>query len=618
LIAYRRDVDGLRAVAVMSVVLFHFGVGGIPGGFTGVDIFFVISGYVIAGSLLTDLDKNRFSIVNFYWKRARRIIPAFTFVTLCSSVAAYFILLPSDLRDYARSLASSALFVSNIYFWKSTNYFSIDAQLRPLLHTWSLSVEEQYYIIAPFLFWFVYRFLGRSWTLVLAPLILISFVVSVYATSAAPTAGFYLLPTRMWELLLGALLVLRKPRALNSTLAMEAIGLAGAALLAVGIITIDESDPFPGINALYPCLGTALVIYAGQTHATRPTMVTRLLSTRLFVTIGLISYSLYLVHWPISAFVNYLTLSEPTGAMSALMTVVSLALAAFSWKFVEQPFRKEGPWLGPRPVLAGAAGALAVLCAIGYMGVAARGFPERFPDFAETKIKGFEDWRAGTCFNDGTNPLSRWSMEKCTRTEGYEERAMLWGDSFAAHYAPGLAANADKLKAGVLQYTYAGCPPMLSYFSYARPNCTIFNQRALDLVKAANVKTVILSARWTDYEVRGFEGLQETIEALNKLGVRVVVIGQSPQFAADIQKISYFAGRRQVAGDSWPMAMDAHVNDRLARYTKGATLINPLDYLCDGVVCRYRENGEYYYADYGHFSTAGSKHAIMQYWPALN
>ncbi|RVB98134.1 acyltransferase, partial [Mesorhizobium sp. M7A.F.Ca.CA.002.15.2.1] len=339
---YRRDIDGLRAVAVLPVVLFHFGVSAIPGGFTGVDIFFVISGYLISCSLPDDLERGQFSIGRFYWRRARRILPALTFVILLSSIAAWFILLPSDLHEFSLSVIAAATFWSNIYFWRTMNYFSIDAELRPLLHTWSLSVEEQYYIFAPILLYLIHRYVSKRWLTVLLPMAVGSFALAVIATSLAPTAGFYLLPTRIWELALGAMLMLRKPPVLAGRLAVELIGLAGFALIAFGFVMISDSDPFPGYNALFPCIGTALLIYAGQDNADRPAPVaTRVLRLAPLVWVGLISYSLYLVHWPINSFVHYLSLKTVGVPTIVAMTVASFALAAFSWKYVEQPFRQK-------------------------------------------------------------------------------------------------------------------------------------------------------------------------------------------------------------------------------------------------------------------------------------
>ncbi|WP_245491154.1 acyltransferase [Mesorhizobium sp. M2A.F.Ca.ET.037.01.1.1] len=347
---YRRYIEGLRAVAVLPVVLFHFGISAIPGGFSGVDIFFVISGYLTSGSLLDDLERGQFSIVNFYWRRARRILPALVFVMLLTCIAALFILLPPDLRGFSLSIIATSTFWSNVFFWKTSSYFSIDAALLPLLHTWPLSVAEQYYIFAPILMFLIYRYIGKRWLTTLLPIILCSFVVAVMATSLAPTAGFYLLPTRIWELMLGALLMLKCPSPLGNRFLMESVGVAGFGLLAIGFFAISASDPFPGYNALYPCIGTALLIYVGQN--TPSTVATRMLEVRPLVWIGLISYSLYLVHWPLNAFAHYLSFQKLDPLMTGAMLVASLALAAFSWKFVEQPFRQKRAFTSPGPIFA--------------------------------------------------------------------------------------------------------------------------------------------------------------------------------------------------------------------------------------------------------------------------
>ncbi|UVC15482.1 acyltransferase family protein [Mesorhizobium onobrychidis] len=610
---YRRDIDGLRAVAVLPVVLFHFGISAIPGGFTGVDIFFVISGYLISGSLLDDLENGRFSIVSFYWRRARRILPALVFVVLLTSISALFILLPSDLHEFSLSVIAASTFWSNIYFWKTSNYFSVDAALRPLLHTWSLSVEEQYYIFAPILISLIYRYFGKRWLTILLPIILGSFVLAVMATSVAPTAGFYLLPTRIWELMLGALLMLKRPSPLSNPFHMELVGLAGIGLLAIGFFAISENDPFPGYNALYPCLGTALLIYAGQNTST---IATRMLEVRPLVWIGLISYSLYLVHWPINAFAHYLSLQKLDPSMTVAMTVASLALAAFSWKYIEQPFRQKRAFTAPVPIFAFSTGAIALLCVGGAAGALGNGFPQRFPDYAQQQIPA-GDWGNGICFNEGSSPIENWNIEHCTRTRGFPATVLLWGDSFAAHYVSGLDANQKQIQANIVEYTYAGCPPILSYFSYARPDCTRFNRKALKIIQDAGIKTVVLSGRWTDYEARGFDGLQQTIDTLRDLGARVFVIGQSPQFITDVRKIAFFANREHLSDTSWPMAMDPNINDRVRSFTKGATFIDPLKFLCDAERCAYSDAGQFLYFDYGHFSSTGAALAISKYWPAF-
>ncbi|MHB2210370.1 acyltransferase family protein [Methylobacterium sp. CM6257] len=616
---YRRDIDGLRAVAVLPVVLFHFGFASISGGFTGVDVFFVISGYLISGSILHDLERGRFSLIDFYWRRARRILPALFAVCLASTVAALIFLLPSDVVDFSRSMVAASTFWSNIYFWKTTNYFAIDAGLRPLLHTWSLSVEEQFYIFAPLLIAGIYAYGRRHWLAVLAPLILLSFALAVAANTVAPAAGFYLLPTRAWELLLGALLMLRPPPPIRNPHIANLAGAAGLVLLAVGYLTVAETDPFPGYRALYPCLGAALLIHVGQAvpgEGGRQALATRLLCLRPLVWVGMISYSLYLIHWPISAFDRYLQLRNPDLATSLAMVAASLLLAYGSWRFVEQPFRRSGSLASRRVTFGLSAAAIAGLCACGGVGIVSQGLPERYRDFAEQRIDG-GDWRTGTCFSLGGDSGQSWNLRDCTRTHGHAKTVLLWGDSFAAHYVSGFAANAGKLQANIVQYTYAGCPPILSYFSYARPGCTTFNRRALDVIREAGISTVILSGRWSDYGTRGFAGLQETIDVLRNRGVEVFVIGQSPEFITDVQKIAFFMRRRNMPGESWPMAMDRTINARVAAFAERATFIDPLKALCSDGRCPYASAHAYLYFDYGHFSGLGAARAIAAYWPSF-
>ena len=617
LLKHRNDVDGLRAFAVMPVLLFHFGVGLFQGGFTGVDIFFTISGFVIAGSIINDIRAGSFSVANFYFKRIRRILPAFAAVMAVTTIAATFVLLPPDLVDYGKSLNSTSTFVSNIYFWKSSGYFAAPAQTKLLLHTWSLSVEEQYYLFAPICFWAIYHFGRARWLTFLAPFAILSFVTGVAAVFAAPTAGFFLLPTRIWELLLGAMIALASRPIGKRPLLREIMSAIGLALILFGIFAVSDNDPFPGWNALFPCLGTGLIILAGtgKDADDASPAVNRILSSRPLVWIGLISYSLYLVHWPIVAVVKYLTLGEPTAPEAAIMVVVSIGLAWLSWRFVEQPFRQVSV---ARRGKAFAAAACVIVggVLIGTFVTMLKGVPQRFPDFAEVPIPGIEDWGGDHCFNQDPAKPTPWDPELCTRIHGKNGRILLWGDSFAAHYLPGILRDSARIDADVLQYTFAGCPPVLAYYSYARVGCSEFNRRVLTVIKDEHVDTVVLSARWTDTPLRTLNKLGETITALRALGVQVYVIAQSPQFMADVQHIDYISGNYRRATDaSWTISFNPGINRLIAGQTDGATMIDPLPLLCEQTSCRYRDRRTFLYADYGHYSTEGSLRAVQAFFP---
>ncbi|MBO9136782.1 acyltransferase [Rhizobium sp. B230/85] len=607
----RRDIEGLRALAVIPVVLFHFQSSWVSGGFVGVDVFFVISGYLITRTILDDIETGQFSIARFYWKRARRIIPAFVFMALLTCAACAFILLPDDLVGFSQSLMASAAFVANIYFWKTANYFDVSASLKPMLHMWSLSVEEQYYIFAPIGLYLVYKYLRAAWVAMILPILIVSLLFSIFGTEYAPTVSFYMMPTRAWEILIGAMLAShRMPPCLNLT--NDLVAATGLLLILGSALLLTEADPFPGYLALLPCLGAAAIIYAGEQPQT--SLVGRIIGWRPVTFVGRISYSLYLIHWPIISIFRYRSMRDPTLAETGLLIVLSIILAWFSWQFVEEPFRQNNKWSQPNAIFSISAVSLALVALVGLTGIATSGLPARFPGFKLTQIE-VGDWKQQTCFVVSTGTLASWTEKDCWRTSGFSTSVFLWGDSFAAQYAQSMPENGSYLKANVQQYTYAGCPPILSYYSYARPSCADFNRRAIDILKGGGYEYVVLSARWEDYERRGFDGIQSTIDELTKIGLKVVVIGQSPEFAADIRKLDYFLGSHVEKLKTAPLAIDENINTRLMTFTNGATFIDPLPFLCFGGQCQYKINEDFRYTDYGHFSKQGATFAIRSYWP---
>ena len=608
---YRTDIDGLRAVSILAVMCFHFGLPAF-GGYVGVDVFFVISGYVITLSLLGDLVAGKFSILAFYERRVRRIFPALIFTFILCWLAAWLLFLPADFVDFSNSLLSSATFVSNIYFWKNSGYFDTSAQLRPLLHTWSLSVEEQFYVFMPIAVYLTHRFLRARWLLAFVPVLLASFALSAFATYSAPTANFFVLPTRAWELLLGALLVFAHLPAARGRIA-EALALCGAALIAFAIVAYSDATPFPGVSALAPCVGAVLLIYAG-THA--QTSVGRLLTLPPIVFIGKISYSLYLVHWSIIVFTRHATLREPTDLQIVLIAVASFALATFSWAVIERPFRWPKKRIPRARLLFGGAGAMALAALVGATGVLLHGIPGRLSGPVQQAQIDPDTWMTGVCFLLDDQDYRAWNADRCRRTSGYGENALLWGDSFAAHYVPGLIANADNLTANVFQYTAAGCPPVLSYYSYARPNCQKFNAHVLEIIPRYDIKTVVMAARWLDMRQRGLDTLAATIASLKAAGVDVWVIGQSTEFLTDVATIAHKNGGTG-STDMWPLAFDRGLNEKVRQAAAGATFVDPLSHLCSGKECLYRSGGHLIYADSAHFSDLGSAQAVLAYFPLM-
>jgi peptidoglycan/LPS O-acetylase OafA/YrhL len=339
-IRYRPEIDGLRAVAVAPVILFHAGFGLFAGGYVGVDVFFVISGFLITSILISDLENGSFGLLHFWERRARRILPALFLVLAFSTVAAMALMLPSDLERFSERLYAVATFWSNILFWKESGYFDTASQLKPLLHTWSLAVEEQYYLIFPILLALVWP-LGRKRVLwIMIGLTIASLAASEWAARSAPAIGFYWLPFRSFELGIGVLIAFYRQHrnAPGTPVVRQIASAAGLALIALAVFLFDADTPFPGLHALVPTLGAGLIILTAEPG----TFVHKLLSRRVPVDLGLISYSAYLWHQPLFAFARLAAGGELSDTLTVLLIVLSLGVAYLSWRFVEMPFRKKG------------------------------------------------------------------------------------------------------------------------------------------------------------------------------------------------------------------------------------------------------------------------------------
>ena len=392
---YRQEIDGLRSLAVLPVILFHAGVTFFSGGYVGVDIFFVISGYLITRIILSELQLGQFSIANFYERRARRILPALYLVALTCIPFAWAWMTPAQLSDFFFSLAAVSTFSSNILFWIESGYFAPASELMPLLHTWSLAVEEQYYVLFPLLLIVAWR-CGRRWLFYL--LLVIgsgSLMLSQWGAIHHPSANFYLLPTRLWELLLGSLLAFHstKPAPVpghrgHPSMLNQCLGAFGLGLILYAIFYFDDQTPFPSLYTLVPTLGTALILL----FASGDTLVGKLLSRKLLVGIGLISYSAYLWHQPLFAFARIRSIEEPGPSLLSLLGLTSLALAFLSWRYVEQPFRDRKKF-SRRKLFSIAGIATAAIITTGMLGYQHNGFPERTMATGDTYAKADLDHR---------------------------------------------------------------------------------------------------------------------------------------------------------------------------------------------------------------------------------
>jgi peptidoglycan/LPS O-acetylase OafA/YrhL len=367
---YRPEIDGLRAIAVAAVILFHAGFALFSGGFVGVDVFFVISGFLITSIIVEDLKTEQFSVIRFYERRARRILPAlFTVMAACMPFA-YGLLSPDDLKDFAQSLAAICLFASNVLFWGESGYFDTQAELKPLLHTWSLAVEEQFYVVFPLLLLAAWRLGWRFLLVLIGGIAALSFIASVDEVRHFPSAAFYLLPSRAWQLLVGALASFVadrwQPAATRRPLpgvAGEAVGWGGMAMILLALFLFDERTPFPGLNAVLPTLGTAMVLLGSSDR----TSVGRMLAWRPLVGLGLISYSAYLWHQPLFAFTKQALLAELPTDLAVVLCAVTIVLACLSWRYIEQPFRDRS-FISRGAVFAMSAAGMAVFVGLGFIG----------------------------------------------------------------------------------------------------------------------------------------------------------------------------------------------------------------------------------------------------------
>lgn len=495
---YRPEIDGLRAVAVLPVILFHAGFGLFEGGFVGVDVFFVISGYLITTILINDITRGQFSLLKFYERRARRILPALFFVVICTIPFAMMWMFPAQLRDYSQSLVAVSLFSSNILFWLESGYFEAGADLKPLLHTWSLAIEEQFYVVFPVLLFVLWKLGQRAAIGGIVLIALVSLGCAEWGWRAHPAANFFLAPSRVWELLAGALCAFALyHRPVPGNDAFAALGLTAIAL---SVFLFDSTTPFPSLYTLLPVMGVALIILFGG----QGTQVAALLSVKPLVAVGLISYSAYLWHQPLFAFARIRSLTEPSSALMLGLAVLSLLLAAFSWRFVEQLFR-AGPKTSLKSqasVFAASILGLVLIAGIGVWGHVSKGFPDRFSPQALAVLALNTDQIDRSCHFDEATPVQVPKPGCLFTTSDATSTVMLLGDS---HVAAIFGATVAALNAGgydVFVASYGGCIPLPAARRVYKPTthkCAEFVDAMLVYAEETGIDTLILAGRFPAY-----------------------------------------------------------------------------------------------------------------------
>lgn len=626
---YRRDVDGLRAVAVLFVIGFHYFPSAFPGGFVGVDVFFVISGFLITSLIHQDVAAGRFSIAEFYGRRIRRIFPALILILLISLGAGFLFMLPDAYRTLGLNTAASAGFVANIALYLQQDYFAPSAELNPLLHIWSLGVEEQFYLVWPLILMMLAR--GRAAIPVAIGLTVLSFIGNVVQTASDPVASFFLPFSRFWELGAGAVLALLQARAGHLVRGREWMGWSGLLLLALAMVVIDRDRAFPGWWALVPVAGTVLLIASGEeARANR-----FFLSHRTLVYIGLISYPLYLWHWPLLVFARIIRFEkEPTILISIGLIIAACFLAHLTYRFVERPIRSRGR-------LSIKAVSLAVLLVVsGSLGLAvyARdGLPDRFPPEIQKRVMSqdnSEDVRA-CVFNSRVRPSLPCDGEGPAGTP----LVMVWGDSHGIHLAAGLRDLQQKRQDFRLARAFMpGCPPMAEAATAAHHrDCNEANAFARNKIELLRPDTVIIAARWAIYVGRmsqfpliGDKELTQTIEWLKAVGVQhIVVFGQFPywQLAPSVIPLRNFQlgiFKNSTAVDKIPDWDSTYLDrspfraeDMVKRVAnkEGVTFISPAATLCKGDSCLITvpdSGGLPTSRDDGHLTAAASKFFIAK------
>ena len=509
---YRPEIDGLRAIAVIIVMLYHAKLLSVTGGYIGVDIFFVISGYLITQIILREKTTGKFSLIDFYERRARRVLPALFLVLGACLIPALVFFTSAELQAFGTSLAASSLFSANFYFWRSAGgYFALTVDHMPLLHLWSLAIEEQFYLLYPPALLLAWRFTRRWLLSLMIAGFCLSLALCAYAGVTAPVANFFLLPTRAWELLAGSILAIYEVRKgsgrVQPKIIAECASVLGLTLLLVPAFLYDNTTPFPGVYALPPVFGTLLILKFVQDSI----FAKKFLVAGPLVATGLISYSAYLWHQPVLAFARTISLNELTGWARAALLLLSLALAWLTWRLVETPFRRRN-FLTTRKVWI--LSALFTFCFLS-IGVAmwwTKGFPDRLPLRMQKIAQMNEVYsaRINPCFFE---PDTKKSLdEACKIGAAGPITLAIIGDSHALTLAPAFEPLLKSRGNRATLLVAAGCAPVLDnhVMNNYQQHCSAFNRRVLDfIIRDASITTVALGARWAYNVERSFFDNQE-------------------------------------------------------------------------------------------------------------
>ncbi len=629
---YRPDIDGMRALAVTAVVLFHAGFGFLTGGYVGVDVFFVISGYLITSIIYREIDSGRFSFKRFWVRRARRLLPAATLVMLATMAGFLFYYPVSYFKEFGLSLSAQSIFSANIFFWKHSGYFGLAAETKPLLHTWSLSVEEQFYLFFPVLIFLIYKYVRSTLFFVVAFLTLASFFLSIWATYHFPNPAFYLLPTRAWELGVGAIIALRLTQwRIENPVIVNGVALMGLVAIVFAMLVYSEDTPFPSYTAALPVIGAAALIWSGNQSIT---WLAKGLSFKPIVWIGLISYPLYLWHWPVNVFANWIFFEEKNSVYYLVVLVLPVFLAALTYYLIEHPIRFRKSLFGDRFVVVGGVTSTALLF---FIGLAAykwgngaivdpggvvdnyyKNATEHEPNRKECAHEGYSGGKVVVCEHQGNSAKA---------TPDF----FVWGDSHGSALIPGVVHYADAAKLNFHYMTVAGCQPFYNMKRLNQAFCEKVSDQAIAQIKQSQYKVVFLVGsfvnnlsygRWraldapNEYDVsasiREFsQNFKMTVETIQSTGAQVVVFTEPPRQVenpvSDHMKRALFNKPERTYADR-----AGHIERIMPIYEliDAANIEKRLDYtsyFCGEVDCYHRKNGNSLYKDESHISNYAAR-----------
>jgi peptidoglycan/LPS O-acetylase OafA/YrhL len=629
---YREDIDWLRAIAVLSVVAFHFETRGVFGGFVGVDIFFVISGYLITGIIQSETARGEFSFARFYERRVRRLLPALYVMVALTAIPSWHYLLNSERVEFFRSVAAVVTFTSNLFFYFQSGYFDHAAVEKPLLHTWSLAVEEQFYLALPILLWGLSR-LARGHRIALpaalAALAVASFALSVVLMRNDGSANaFFMSPPRAWEFLIGGLVAAEGVPVLPNTLTQQIARGVALLLMAIPIFSLRPGPGFPGINALLPCIGAAMFIWSGIGVPTQKRA--RYSYHHVVRFFGQISYSLYLWHWPLFTFARFSKSSLVLDTTDKIaLFALTVAISYLSWRFVEQPFRKRtlAPTRSGAFRMAAASTAVLLVASAAAFGLS-RTASEANRAVAQLDAYDNYDYaplyRAGTCFSptDGTFGAA------CLGLATDKTNVLLWGDSLAAHYFGGLNRSLHTSAVNIMQATQAACMPTLDAVAQGDASCRGFAAQMEAFFADHKPDLVVMSGDWLEYSrPPRFDGMiadiRTTVARLGALGIRVVLLGPAVQYRSRLPSMLVRARLR--GADARPEDLvlpDIFALDRMMQAALPASetysYVSVVDAVCPARQCPLTiEGGVPLSWDHAHLTAEGSAYVMGKVVPRL-